>query len=243
MKPFLLVSTRPEEEALVSEYQAYLRSTGLSEDQLQLAEFDLLGLPPVEFEDYAGILVAGSPYGDTTLGSQKSKTQQWVAEELREFFEGALAAQLPLLATGTAMTILATALGGRVDSDHQELSEVMRVTLTREGRDEPITKGLGEDFLAYITHTESVAHLPEGAVRLAWSANCPVQMFRSGDRTFAVQFSPELDAEAIAEKLEAYADAGDFGIGDLDMLVSTGRHETGSQKSAIILKNFVEMFS
>ncbi len=243
MKPFLLVSTRPEEEALVSEYQAYLRSTGLDQDDLELAEFDLLGLPPVNFEEFAGVLVAGSPYGNTTLSSAKSKTQLWVTEELKSFFEQALEAGVPLLATGTAMTTLAAALGGEVTSDNPELSEVTRITLTPEGREEPLLEGIGEEFLAYGTHTESLCELPEGATRLAWSAACPIQMFKQGNNVYGVQFSPELDAEAISRKMEAYADAGDFGIGDLDMLVSEGRHRTGNQKTALILRHFVEKYS
>lgn len=242
MKPYLLVSTRPEEEALVSEYQAYLRSTGLDEDRLELAEFDLIGLPPVNLTDYQGIFVAGSPYGNTTLGTRVSKTQQWVAEELRDFFGQVLDAGVPVLATGTAMSLLAEKLGGTVAEDNEELSEISSVTVTREGREDPLLEGVGEEFLAYVTHTESVRELPNGAERLAWSVNCPVQMFRQGDSIYGLQFSPELDGEAIQEKIDAYADAGDFGIGDLDMLVSTGRHETGTQKAAGVLKNFVKVF-
>ena len=242
MKPFLLVSTRPEEEALVSEYQAYLRSSGLEEDRLELAEFDLIGLPPMTLSDYQGIFVAGSPYGNTTLGTRVSKTQQWVAEELREFFSQVLEARVPVLATGTAMSLLVEELGGTVAEDNEELSEISSVAITREGRDDPLLADTGEEFLAYVTHTEAVRELPEGAVRLAWSLNCPVQMFRQEDHIYGMQFSPELDAEAIQQKLDAYADAGDFGIGDLDMLVSTGRHQTGSQKAASILRNFVKKF-
>ncbi len=243
MKPFLLVSTRPEEEALVSEYQAYLHSSGLDENRLELAEFDLIGLPPVNLEDYQGIFVAGSPYGSATAGGEPSKTQRWVAEELRDFFRQALEAQVPLLATGTAMSMLLEEVGGTVREDPEELSEVMTITLTREGREDPLLAGVGEEFLAYVTHTEVASQLPEGAERLAWSLNSPIQMFRFGDRVYGAQLSPELDGEAIRRKIEAYADAGDFGIGDLDMLVSTGRHQTGAQKSAKILQNFVSIFS
>ncbi|MFT0761878.1 glutamine amidotransferase [Actinomyces sp. F1_1611] len=243
MKPFLLVSTRPEEEALVSEYQAYLQSTGLSEDRLELAEFDLVGLPPVELGDYQGVFVAGSPYGNITAGTATSRTQRWVAEELREFFRQVLAAEIPCLATGTAMSLLTELLGGKVADEHMELSEVTWVTQTREGMEDPLLAGVAEDFLAYVSHTEAARELPAGAVRLAWSPNCPVQMFRHGQHIYATQFSPELDGEAIQRKTEMYADAGDFRVGDLDMLVGTGRHRTGGQQSALILRNFVKQFS
>lgn len=242
MKPYLLVSTRPEEEALVSEYQAYLLASGLPQERLELAEFDLLGLPPVNLAEYQGVFVAGSPYGNTALSGGVSKTQAWVAEELRDFFDQVVEAGVPCLATGTAMTILAKVLGGTVSSDHGELSEITQITLTREGREDPILAGVEEDFLAYTSHTESCEDVPGDGVRLAWSLNCPIQMFRIGENMYATQFSPELDAEAMQAKIEAYTDAGDFGVGDLDMLVATGRHQTGSQQAALVLKNFVKVF-
>ncbi|MSS83318.1 glutamine amidotransferase [Actinomycetaceae bacterium WB03_NA08] len=242
MNPFLLVSTRPDEEALDSEYQAYLRATGLDSEQLDLAEFDLIGLPPIDLSRYRGVFVAGSPYGNATVDGKVSHTQRWVGEELRVLFQQILDTDIPCLATGTAMTILGQTIGATVGEDHAELASIAEITLTSEGRQDPLLEGMPEDFFAYVSHTESCEELPEGAHRLAWSLHCPIQMFRHGKYVYATQFNPELDAEAIQRQLEAYADAGDFGIGDADMLVGTGRHTEGNHLAGRILRQFVKYF-
>lgn len=241
MKPFLLISTRPEEEALVSEYQAYLKASGLSREELELAEFDLIGLPPIDLNRYQGVFVAGSPYGNATVEGRTSKTQHWVAEELRVFLRQMLSSEVPCLCTGTAMTILADLLGGPITDEHVELGEIAEVTVTHEGRQDPLFAGVPEAFVAYVSHSESCESLPEGATRLAWSLNCPIQALRFGAHTYAVQFNPELNAEAINSQITAYAEAGDFGAGDADVLVTIGRHARSEHGAAQILRNFVGM--
>lgn len=242
MYPFLLVSTRPEEEALDSEYQAYLRASGLTAKQLDLAEFDLIGLPPIDLDRYQGVFVAGSPYGNATREGKVSKTQRWVAEELRVFFKQVIDTQTPCLATGTAMTILAELLGTTLTEDHIELAEITDAVLTPEGRKDPLLEDVSEEFPVFVSHTESCETLPEGAQRLVWSLHCPIQMVRFNASIYATQFNPELDAEAIRIQLDAYQDAGDFGVGDADVLIGTGRHTSGNHNAGRILKNFVSHF-
>lgn len=242
MNPYLLVSTRPEEEALYSEYQAYQHATGLTEDQLELAEFDLIGLPPIDLEKYRGVFVAGSPYGNATSERTVSKTQRWVAEELRVFFKQVLDTHTPCLATGTAMTILAELAGATITEDHVELTEITDSVITPAGREDPLLAGIAEEFPIFVSHTESCASLPDTATRLAWSLNCPIQMVRFNEHTYATQFNPELNAEAIRRQLEAYQDAGDFGVGDAEVLVGTGRHTAGNHNAGRILRNFVSYF-
>lgn len=242
MAGFLLVSTRPEEEALDNEYQAYARATGLTRNELVLAEFDLVGLPPVDLERYAGVFVSGSPYGDASKSGVLPQTQQRISDELSGLFSQIIEARTPVLATGTAMTVLVDVLGGKTTDEFPELAEVVEVQLTREAMEDPVFGGLPESFLGYAGHTLSCGELPEGAVRLALSLNCPIEAFRYGEDVYATQFNPELDAEAIRRHLEAYADAGYFGVGDPDSLVSTGRHTAGNQACAAILRNFVAKF-
>lgn len=243
MKPFLLVSTRPEEEALDSEYHAYLRASGLTRDQLELAEFDLVGLPPIEPTDYAGVFVAGSPYGASGPDGYVSQTQKWVRAELKAMFAKLLDAEVPLFATGTSMTILSRRLGAEVTPDLAEYAELVEIERVRDAEDDPIMEGIPAAFPAYVNHGEGVARLPEGAVRLARSLNTPIQMFRWGDRTYALQFNPELDGKVISRKMEAYEEAGDTGFGDAESLVQAGRHSTGLHCGGRLIKNFVKAFT
>lgn len=243
MKPFLLVSTRGEEEALDTEYQAYLQASGLTGDQLELAEFDLLGLPPLEPSRYAGVFVAGSPYGTPTADGYVSATQQNVQAELTDTFYKFLGAGTPVLATGTAMTILARVLGATISSDNAEFAELADIELTQEGVDDPVFDGAPHVFTAYANHGEAVDELPDGAVRLARSLYSPIQVFRYGDNVYATQFNPELDADRIARQANAFADAGDTGFGDVEALVSEGRHTEGDHSAAAVIRGFARRFA
>ncbi len=241
MKPFLLVSSRPEEEALDSEYQAYLRATGLDADQLELAEFDLVGLPPIEPEQYAGIFVAGSPYGGAGDRGYISQRTSWVREELEALLKQLLEADASLLVTGSAIAILTRILGGKVSGENAEYGDIIDVERTRDAREDPVMAGIPEVFLAYVNHSEAIDELPEEAVRLAWSLNTPVQVYRWKDNVYAVQFNPELDADAINVQIQGFADAGDSGFGDPESLVTRGRHGDGSHAAGQILANFVKV--
>lgn len=248
MKPFLLVSTRPEEEALASEYQAYLRSSGLEPSELELAEFDLIGLPPVEPGRYSGVFVAGSPYGGAADG-YVSASQKMVREELTALFQQLLDAGTPILATGSSAAILAEVLDFPRSAEYAEFGEVTEVEVTREGKEDPIFGDLPGLFPAYVNHAEAVDELPsaavqpaQSAVRLAWSLNTPIQAFRAGEHVYAVQFSPELDAGLMQAKMQAFQDAGDTGIGDTESLVTAGRYGEGGQAAGRVLSGFVRVF-
>lgn len=243
MKPFLLVSTRPEEEALDSEYHAYLRASGLDKENLKLAELDLVGLPTIDPSDYSGVFVAGSPYGASAPDGYVSETQQWVFEELRGLFSKVLEAKVPVFATGTSMTILAEVLNAEVTADLAEYAELVDIESVREAEGDPIYESLPHAFPAYVNHGAGVSKLPEGATRLARSLNTPVQVFRYGDRTYGVQFNPELDGKVIERKMEAYEDAGDTGFGDAESLVQAGRHSTGEHCGGRMIRNFVNVFA
>ena len=46
MRPFLLLASRPEDEAADDEYAAFLRATGLDEPQLRRIRLEAAPLPP-----------------------------------------------------------------------------------------------------------------------------------------------------------------------------------------------------
>ncbi len=242
MKQFLLVSTRPDEEALDSEYQAYLRATGLKAEQLELAEFDLVGLPDIAPQNYAGVFIAGSPYGAASEDGYVPATQQWVRSELEVLFKKLLEADVPILATGAATNILAGILGSEVSPEHAEFGEVVDIELDREAQEDPVFSVLPRVFPAYVNHSDGLDKLPEGAVRLAWSLNTPVQAVRFSPNVYAVQFNPDLNAEAIMVQIEAFIDAGDLGLADAETLVSVGRYDRGDHGAGSVLRSFAQHF-
>lgn len=241
MKPFLLVSTRPEDEAVEAEYRCFQTVTGLTEAELEQVRLDMLGLPEIDVRDYAGIFVAGSPYGTTTPDDRKSATQKRTEQELVQIFNDVEEHQVPCLTTGFGSEVAAVVRGGLVTTKYGEWSQIVDIMLTLEGREDPILEGFPFEFPTYVGHREAVEVVPEGAVVLARSLTCPVQMMRMGERFWATQFNPELDSDAIRGRLRSYEDAGYPGTDDLDSLVLMGRCGRGQHQAGEIIRNFVRL--
>ena len=114
------------------------------------------------------------------------------------------------------------------------------MTLTDQGRADPLTGVLSPSFWAFLGHQEAVSRLPRDAVRLAGSATCPVQAFRIGRHVYATQFHPELDVEGIVSRIRAYRDAGYYGPGEDEELIRLARAAVVTEP-ARVLSRFVEI--
>lgn len=243
MARFLLVSTRPEDEAVEAEYLCFLNVTGLSADDLEQVRLDSLGLPEIDVCHYDGIFVAGSPYGTTTPDSRKSATQKRTEEELFHLFADIEKFNVPCLTTGFGTEVAAVRRGGVVSKKYGEWSDIVEIMVTADGFDDPLLADMPHDFLVYVNHREAVEVLPEGAVVLARSFGCPTQVMRLGEKFWATQFNPEIDSDAIRMRLAAYSDAGFAGTEDLDSLMRTGRRGKGEHTGGQLLRNFVALCS
>ncbi len=62
MKPFLLLSTRPEDAAAEGEREAIIRLAGLREADLVQFRVEEAPLPELDLNDYTGIFLGGGPY-------------------------------------------------------------------------------------------------------------------------------------------------------------------------------------
>lgn len=242
MLPFLLVSTRPEDEAVETEYALFQRVTGLDSQRLHQVRLDMLGLPDIDVRAYAGIFIAGSPYDTTTPEERKSATQKQTELELAHLIDDIVAAGTPCLTTGYGTEVAATKLGGKVTTTWAELPQMISISLTEAGQSDPILAGIPAEFITYVGHHEAVEDMPEGAVLLASSATCPVQMMRIGDNFYATQFNPEIDSDVISARLNAYRDAGWGGAEDFDHLVLIGKAGAGQHQAGHILRNFVTIY-
>lgn len=243
MLSFLLVSTRPEDEAIEAEYHSFLRASGLEAQDLEQVRLDMLGLPEIDVHSHSGIFVAGSPYGTTTPDERKSPTQKRIEGELAQLFADITDAGTPCFATGYGMEVAAVLAGAPVTTTWSEPPSMADIMLTEEGLKDPILAGFPRDFLTYVGHHEAVDAPPEGAVVLAKSLTCPIQMLRLSPTFYATQFNPEVDSDVISQRLSTYEDAGYGRPDDLGSLVLMGRNGPGRHQAGHIIRNFVEMFS
>ena len=208
MKPFLLLATRPEDDAADAEYASFLRFAGLRADELVRFRLDREPLPPLDLEDFSGIFLGGSPFNSSDRS--KSELQLRVESDLRALLDRVVMRDFPFFGACYGVGTLGLHAGGVVDSTYSEQVSAVEVTVTPEGREDPLLAGMPESFAAYVGHKEALSSLPPGAVLLATARACPVQMFRLGENMYATQFHPELDEDALIQRIQVYANHGYF---------------------------------
>ena len=210
MKPFLLLATRAEDDAADEEYASFLRFGGLAEEQLHRVRLEKEPLPPVNLEEYSGVIVGGSPFNSSDPEESKSAVQLRVEAELAKLLDDVVARDFPFFGACYGVGTLGRHQGGTVDRTYGEPIGPVEVRLTPEGRQDPLLDGVPDSFAAYVGHKEAVAELPPQAVNLAGSATCPVQMFRIKSNLYATQFHPELDVAGLLTRISVYRHAGYF---------------------------------
>lgn len=210
MKPFLLLSTRDHEGAAAGEYASFLAFTGLPPERLHRIRLVVDPDADIELGRYAGVFLGGSPFNSSDPLEEKSAVQVAVEARLRQLLDTVVAEDLPFLGACYGVGTLGVFTGGVVDRTYAEPISAVRVTLTEAAASDPLCADLPDAFDAYVGHKEAVRDLPPGAVLLASSATCPVQMFRLKRNLYATQFHPELDAAALAQRIEVYKYEGYF---------------------------------
>jgi GMP synthase (glutamine-hydrolysing) len=127
------------------------------------------------------------------------------------------------------------------DERYGETAGAQTIELTDAAREDPLLQGIPQAFRAFAGHKEACQDVPPGAVLLAASAGCPVQMVRVGQRVYATQFHPELDGDGLALRIEVYRHAGYFDPAEADALIALGHREAITVPSRI-LRRFVSRY-
>jgi GMP synthase (glutamine-hydrolysing) len=210
VKPFLLLATRPEDEAADDEYSGFLAGAGLTREQLIRVRLEAEPMPPIDLADYSGIIVGGSPFNASDPDDQKTHVQRRVERELGPLLDRVLAQDFPFLGACYGVGLLTAHLHGVVDGTWGEEAGPIDITLTEEGQRDPLFGSLAQTFVGFVGHKEACTEVPPGAVVLASGVACPVQAFRVGANVYATQFHPELTRESIVTRLRIYRDNGYF---------------------------------
>ncbi len=242
MKPFLLLATRAEDRAADEEYAAFLRFGALSESELHRVRLEQRPLGDVRLEDYSGLIMGGSPFNSSDPVEAKSDVQRRVESELASLLDSVVAADFPMLGACYGVGTIGTHQGAVVDRTYGEPVGPVSVTLTDEGRSDPLFGVLPPVFEAFVGHREAIRELPWHAVRLASSADCPVQAFRIGSNVYATQFHPELDVAGILTRIDVYKYAGYFAPDEAESLRELVRSSAVRHPPALV-RRFVERYA
>jgi GMP synthase (glutamine-hydrolysing) len=154
------------------------------------------------------VVVMGGP-----MGVYDEAEHPWLAGE-KTWIAAAVRAGVPYFGVCLGAQLLAASLGARVRSGGPPEVGVLPVTLTDEGRADPVASVLGEQFLALQWHGDTF-DIPAGAAWLGRSPAYPHQAMRFGDVAYAVQFHVEVTEAMFAEwgNVPAYAASAQAALG------------------------------
>ncbi len=240
--PFLLIATRAEDEAADGEYDAMLRASGLAAPDLRRIRLEAGPMPQLDLADYSGVILGGGPFDSSDPEEAKSPTQRRVEADLRSLLDQLVARDFPFFGACYGVGTLGVHQGGVVDTTYGEPVGGVEVTLTAEGRADPLLAGVPDTFTALVGHKEAVRTMPPGAVLLASSPTCPVQMFRIRTHLYATQFHPELDVVDMVRRIRVYQHNGYYPAHTMDELIARVEQEKVVH-AARVLANFVERYA
>ncbi|MRH90776.1 glutamine amidotransferase [Nocardia sp. SYP-A9097] len=240
-KPCVLLQLRPETAAADDEYDAVLRMGGLAPGDLIRVQMDR-EFPDLTLDDFSAVIVGGGPSNVSNPEERKYDYQREFEPKLRKLLNEIVARDFPYLGACYGLSILADVLGGRVSEErYGETVGATSIELTAQARQDPLLADLPQSFRAFVGHKEACQEVPPGAVLLADSAGCPVQMVRVGEHVYATQFHPELDGDGLALRIEIYRNAGYFDPEEADLLTELG-HRESVPIPAEILRRFMHRY-
>jgi GMP synthase (glutamine-hydrolysing) len=174
---------------------------------IETAELDEGGELP-DWRDADLIVAMGGP-----MGAYDDAEHPWLAGEKR-WIAAAVRAGVPYFGVCLGAQLLAASLGAKVGPGAAPEVGVLPVTLTAEGRADPVLSVLGDEFAALQWHGDTF-DIPAGAVCLGESAAYPHQAMRFGKVAYAVQFHVEVTGEMFAEwgLVPAYAASAQAALG------------------------------
>jgi GMP synthase (glutamine-hydrolysing) len=240
--PFLLLSIRAEDAAADDEYGAMMRFAGLDANNLQRIRLTHRSLGDIDLADWSGIILGGGPYNVSDAPDSKSQTQLRVESELLPLIGRIVDQDFPFLGCCYGVGTLGAVIGATVDRTCPEPVGALTVTLTEQGRRDPLFADLPDVFDAYGGHKEGASALPSGMPSLAYSVDCPIQAFRVGDNVYATQFHPELDAGGICTRIDVYKDYGYFAPETAESL-KIAALDRNIEHPPTILRRFVQRYT
>ena len=149
------------------------------------------GEPLPDWREFDAIVAMGGP-----MSANDDNSLPWLSDEKR-LISDAVRAGTPFWGVCLGVQLLAASLGARVYVGAEPEVGLLPVTVTEEGRADPVFGGVPSELVTLQWHGDAF-DLPEGAVRLARSPAYKNQAFRF-HRAYGVQFHLEVSAEMARE--------------------------------------------
>jgi GMP synthase (glutamine-hydrolysing) len=210
-KPLLILQLRPEDAICDSEYACILKYGSIKASSAVRLRIEKDGIPSrLDPRHYSAIIVGGSPFDISTPPDKKSPIQHKIEDDFKRLFDRVLPYDIPFLGCCSGNGLLGNYLGTTISGRYREAVGCAQVSLTPEGKSDPLLQDFPETFDVLLGHKEACDSAPTQATLLLTSRNCPVQMFRVGTNVYATQFHPEGDADEFCLRIDAYKHHGYF---------------------------------
>jgi GMP synthase (glutamine-hydrolysing) len=128
--------------------------------------------------------------------------------EEKQFVRRWVGGRNPTLGICLGAQLIANCLGARVYRGDKEELGWYEMTVSKEGKNDPLVRGFPQRFPVFQWHSETF-DLPEGAILLATAQDYPHQAFRFKDMTYAFQFHLEVTEEMLHTWLAGNGVGGD----------------------------------
>lgn len=168
-------------------FEDVLRERGAELHRVELDEGD----PLPDWHEFDAIVAMGGP-----MSANDDDSLPWLSDEKR-LISDAVRDGTPFWGVCLGVQLLAASLGARVYLGAEPEVGLLPVTVTDEGRADPVFGGVPSELVTLQWHGDTF-DLPDGAVRLASSPAYANQAFRFG-RAYGVQFHLEVSAEMARE--------------------------------------------
>ena len=200
MLPYLLCQVRnPDDPMAEHEVNCFARVLECKPTDIAVADF--IHSPPSQHAIDASEMVLFGGSGDYSV-AEGGEWLDGALETMRLIVESGK----PTFASCWGFQAMAKALGGDVEKI-MEQAEVgsLEVSLTEEGKADPLFGKLPETFVAQMGHQDIVTKLPPNAILLASTDKVKNQAFRiEGKPVYCTQFHPELDRDDLLQRLQSY---------------------------------------
>ena len=241
-KPVLILQLRPEDITADSEYNCILKYGKLQAEQTQRIRIEQTGIPDnINLDDYAAIIVGGSPFDISTPEHDKSAIQKKIEADFNQLLEQVVNRDFPFLGACSGNGLLGNFLGAPITRQYGEAVGCVSVDITEAGKQDKLLAGLPDKIDVLLGHKEACDMTPKGAILLITGSNCPVQMFRVGENVYATQFHPEGDADEFALRIDVYAHHGYFKPDEAEALKQAVRKKP-TPHAQEILRRFVASY-
>ena len=241
-RPFLILQLRPEDDTSDNEFAAILKYGELDIADTHRLRIEKSGIPELSLDDYAAVIVGGSPFDISTPEHEKKPIQVKIEADFKRLFDEVVKRDIPFLGACSGCGLLGSYLGTPITRRYSEPVGGTVVRVTEGGTSDALLEDFPAQIAVLCGHKEACDTVPEGATLLLSNDDCPVQMFRVGENVYATQFHPEGDAEGFTLRIEAYKHHGYFPPEEAEALVvEVNREDTPWSRE--ILRRFVARYA